>query len=530
MAKRIARFPWATHPLGPLEAWPASLKTAVSLILNSRHPMWIGWGTQMSFLYNDPYIQVLGHSKHEWALGRPAAEVWAEIWDVCGPLAEKVFRNGEASFMDDVRLFMNRGADLEETFYSFSYSPIRDEFGGVAGLFCPSNDVTARVLGARRLGTLSELAADALVQKSTTAACASAIATLGKNADDVPFALLYLVDGDRGTLQQAVGAEAAAVGAPLSFVPDEETGSALQRTIVRVLRTGRSRRQDLRQSDTLPRGAADRQVVRAIALPVAGRAQARPWGVLVAGVSPTRPLDAEYATFFELVASNIGNAVQNARAVEEERRRLEMLAEMDRAKTLFFSNVSHEFRTPLTLMLGPLERLSKADDERGALAKTARRNALRLLKLVNTLLEFARLEAGRTDASFAQTDLARLTRDVASSFRSAIEGAGLRFVVETPLDEPAFVDRSMIERILLNLLSNALKFTFEGDIAVTLRRDGDAAELCVRDTGVGIAPAELPKLFERFHRIRGTQVALARGKRHWPGTRSRFSGASRRYR
>ena len=97
------------------------------------------------------------------------------------------------------------------------------------------------------------------------------------------------------------------------------------------------------------------------------------------------------------------------------------------------------------------------------------------------------------------------TRDVASSFRSAIEGAGLRFVVETPLDEPAFVDRSMIERILLNLLSNALKFTFEGDIAVTLRRDGDEAELCVRDTGVGIAPAELPKLFERFHRIRGSK-------------------------
>ena len=109
MAAHIARFPWADHPLGPLEAWPPSLKTAVSLILNSRHPMWIGWGRQMSFLYNDAYLHVLGLAKHPWALGRPAQEVWAEIWDVCGPLADKVFDHGEASFVDDVRLLMSRG-------------------------------------------------------------------------------------------------------------------------------------------------------------------------------------------------------------------------------------------------------------------------------------------------------------------------------------------------------------------------------------------------------------------------------------
>jgi PAS domain-containing protein len=153
MAMLISRYPWADHPLGPLERWPQSLKTAVSLILNSRHPMWIGWGREMSFLYNDAYLHVLGRAKHPWALGRPASEVWAEIWDVCGPLADKVFGHGEASFVDDVRLLMNRGDFLEETFYSFSYSPIRDESGDVGGLFCPSNDVTAKVLGARRSRT-----------------------------------------------------------------------------------------------------------------------------------------------------------------------------------------------------------------------------------------------------------------------------------------------------------------------------------------------------------------------------------------
>ena len=512
MGEHIARFPWDRHPLGPLDAWPQSLKTAVGLILNSRHPMWIGWGRQMSFLYNDAYLHVLGLAKHPWALGRPASEVWAEIWDVCGPLADKVFRYGEASFVDDVQLFMNRGDFLEETFYSFSYSPIRDERGDVAGLFCPSNDVTAKVVGARRSRILSELVANALLQKSTAAACASAAATMAKNTDDVAFALLYIVDGSSCALQQAVGVPDDDGLASLRAIALEGERDDVARAIAGVIRKGRTERLSLRNIGAPPLNVAGRPVVDAVVLPIAGRAESRPLGALVAGVSPTLPLDEEYRAFFELVASNIGAAIQNARAAEEERQRIDMLAEMDRAKTVFFSNVSHEFRTPLTLMLGPLDELTRAGDERHAeLATTARRNALRLLKLVNTLLEFSRLEAGRNDATFAATDLGALTRDIASSFRSAIESAGLRFTVETDLAEPVFVDRAMWERILLNLLSNALKFTFEGAITVSLRRTGDMAELSVSDTGVGIAPDELPQLFERFHRVRGTKSRTHEG-------------------
>ena len=499
MAQRIREFPWSEHPLGALETWPQSLRTALNLILNSRHPMWIGWGEEMSFLYNDAYLHVLGLAKHPWALGRPASQVWAEIWDVCGPLAERVFRDGEASFMDDVRLFMRRGELLEETFYSFSYSPIRGESGDVAGLFCPSNDVTAKVVGARRLRTLSELVANALVQRSTEAACSSAAATLAKNGDDIPFALLYLAEGARIALQQSVGI------AERGDLVDEDVLSE-------VLQHGRAVRISLRDAASAPLGPADRPVLDAIALPIAGRAEALPLGVLVAALNPTAPLDEDYHAFFELVASNIGTAIQNARAAEEEKQRADMLAEMDRAKTAFFSNVSHEFRTPLTLMLGPLDELSRAQGERErTLAQTARRNALRLLKLVNTLLEFSRLEAGRSDAAFAQTDLAALTRDVAGNFRSAIESAGLGFHVDAHLDVPVFVDRSMWERILLNLLSNALKFTFDGEIRVALQRSRDFAELSVSDTGTGIPPEDLPRLFERFHRVRGAQSRTYEG-------------------
>jgi len=198
-----------------------------------------------------------------------------------------------------------------------------------------------------------------------------------------------------------------------------------------------------------------------------------------------------------------------ARAGEDERRHAEALAELDRAKTIFFSNVSHELRTPLTLMLSPLEEiLAKPEHEVSpdarALAAVAQRNGLRLLKLVNTLLDFSRLEAGRTQALYEPTDLAELTEGLASNFRPACARAGLRLDIACqPLPEPVYVDRDMWEKIVLNLISNAFKFTFEGGIDVRLHATAAGAELSVSDTGVGIPATELPLLFERFHRVEG---------------------------
>jgi len=212
--------------------------------------------------------------------------------------------------------------------------------------------------------------------------------------------------------------------------------------------------------------------------------------------------------------------IENTRRVLAERevkKRADALAEIDRAKTAFFSNVSHEFRTPLTLMLGPLEDglndaeapLAPAQRER---LELVRRNGLRLQKLVNTLLDFSRIEAGRAQASYAPVDLAALTADLASTFRSAIEKAGLKLVVDCPpLSAPAFVDRDMWEKIVLNLLSNAFKFTFKGEISVSLRQQGHAFELAVRDTGTGIPAAELPRVFERFHRVVGAKSRTHEG-------------------
>ena len=185
------------------------------------------------------------------------------------------------------------------------------------------------------------------------------------------------------------------------------------------------------------------------------------------------------------------------------------MAELDRAKTAFFSNVSHEFRTPLTLMLGPLEAAladGRIPPEQRKHLELAQRNAERLRKLVNSLLDFSRIEAGRVQASYESTDLAALTRDLASTFRSAMEKAELEFVVDcAALDEPVFVDREMWEKIVLNLLSNAFKFTLKGGVTVRLARDGAHALLEVVDTGVGVPAHELPRLFQRFYRVEGAQ-------------------------
>jgi len=509
MAGLIAAHDWSATPLGPLDAWPQSLRTTVSLMLNSSHPIWIGWGPEATFLYNDAYVEVLSRAKHPWALGLPAARVWAEIWDFCGPLADKVFRQAEATFVANVQLYMNRGSYLEETWYSFSYSPIVDESGGVGGLFCPSTDVTASNLNTRRLATLSTLAA-AAGEDSVTRACATAMATIGRNPLDMPFALLYLVDEESGTalLREAVHLPGSERVTPTAIALDD---AAAPWPIAEVCAAGSAVLVPLGGVAGLPAGVAGQPVTQALALPLAIPGRTRAAGVLIAGVNPARPLDAEHRTFFGLLAGQVAAALQNATAAEEQRRRADALAELDRAKTAFFANVSHEFRTPLTLMLAPVE--DALEDNTAPLPPAQRQrlelahdNALRLQKLVNTLLDFSRVQAGRMHASYAEVDLAALTGDLASGFRSIVESAGLALDVHCePLPAPVWVDTAMWEKIVLNLLSNAFKFTFEGRIAVALRQQEGHAVLTVQDSGVGISAHHLDKIFERFQRVEGAR-------------------------
>jgi signal transduction histidine kinase len=515
MARRMRALDWSQTTLGPIEAWPQSLRTSVSTCLDCAFPIVLWWGPDLAILYNDEYQQIMGPAKASWALGRPGREVWKEIWDVIDPMLSQVVQHGEPTRSRDLLLHIDRGY-LEEAYFSFSYSPIRAEDGKVGGIFCPVIETTDKVIGERRLRTLRDLANRCKGAGSEEAVSTAAADVLASNPHDVPFAMIYRIDeGARiASLAATASIEAGTPASPPCVALDAAEPAPW--SLGDVARSGRVVTASSLRFDVLPTGAWARPPHTAMILPVLLPGQERPRAILVAAVSPMRALDDDYRTFFELVATQLASGMADARALEEERRRAEALAELDRAKTAFFSNVSHEFRTPLTLMTGPLQDLVAGADPLppDALASltVAHRNSLRLLKLVNTLLDFSRIEAGRMDASYEPTDLAGATAELASVFRSAIEKAGLRFVVDcAPLPEPVYVDRDMWEKIVLNLLSNAFKFTFEGDIAVALAWHGDRVELSVRDTGSGIADAELPRVFERFHRLKNTRARTYEG-------------------
>ncbi|MBB4638966.1 ATP-binding protein [Longimicrobium terrae] len=508
MGTLMREHPWAATALGPVEQWPQSLTTAVRILLTSRFAMWMGWGPDLSFFYNDAYRRDTLGKKHPWALGRPTREVWGEIWDDISPRIQSVLDTGEATWDEGLLLFLERSGYPEETYHTFSYSPLTDDAGRSSGMFCVVMEETERVIGERRLATLRDLAAELAAAGREDAVLAAVERGVSGSRKDLPFTLTYLFeDGHtRARLAACTGFRAGDPGAPETI----EAGAAAQAWPAGELLAGCARLviDPLPASlGELPTGAWDVPPRAAIAVPIARPGQERPAGFLVAGLNPFRPFDEAYEGFVGLVAGQIAASLANARVFEEERRRAQALAELDQAKTIFFSNISHEFRTPLTLILGPAEE-GRADpalteDER-ARWDTVQRNGRRLQKLVNTLLEFSRIEAGRVQAAYEPVDLAAFTRDLASLFRSALERAGLRLEIDAPaLPEPVYVDRDMWEKIVLNLLSNAFKHTFSGTVTVALHAAGDAVELRVRDTGTGIPAEEIPLLFDRFHRVKG---------------------------
>jgi signal transduction histidine kinase len=502
---------WSKTKLGPVENWPRSLRTMLGVVLGSRFPMLLWWGPGLLHLYNDAYRPIL-RDKHPASLAAPAAEVWAEVWDVAGPMARSVQEGGPATWTEDLQLFINSGGMAEETYFTFSYSPVPGDDGRVGGLLNTVQETTAKVQGERQIRMLHDLAARAAEAKSEGEAYRIAAEVLSANELDLPFVLLYVLNekADDAQLVAVSGWKEYEGRAKPTHVPIKDDASAASWPFAEVIRTAHEVViEDLSSRfGPLPVGRWNARPERAIVLPLSRAGQSTPYAFLVAGISPHRAFEDRYRRFFRATADQVANVIANARAYEAEKKRAEALAEIDRAKTTFFSNVSHEFRTPLTLILGPVEdALAQSTKSlHGDSLETVHRSALRLLRLVNSLLDFARIEAGRLQLSFVPTDLSALTADLASSFRSLIERAGLKLVVDCPpISEPVYVDPSQWEKIVLNLISNAFKFTFKGEISVGLRSYRDHVELTVGDSGSGIPSRELPHIFERFHRVEGAK-------------------------
>ncbi len=513
MGERIRQFDWSATPLGPLDTWPQSLRTCMRIMLTSRQPIWIGWGKELIKLYNDPYKAIVG-GKHPWALGKPASVVWNDIWRDIDPMLRQVMEMDEGTYVESQLLIMERNGYPEETYYTFSYTPIPGDDGDTAGMICANTDDTDRILSERQLTTLTRLGKKFTDSKSNEMVIRTTIDTLKENAHDFPFACFYTVVDGKAVLSDCTADMTGTQLPPKIDLKGNDHLGLLMKTALtnkhpEVLENAGD------HLGRLPQGAWSIPPKKVIVLPIIQSGVKDPYGFLLVGLNPYRLPDEKYRSFFSLLADQVTTSFGNVHILEEERRRIQALAEIDQAKTIFFSNISHEFRTPLTLLLGPIEDAmnepGNVEDNRVRL-DVAYRNALRMQKLVNTLLEFSRIEAGRAEGRFSAVDIAGFTAELASSFRSAIEKTGLQLHLQLGhVGEEVYVDMGMWEKIILNLVSNAFKYTSQGSITVEVLESKGTVRVSVTDTGVGIPEDQLDLIFDRFHRVENSAVRSQEG-------------------
>jgi PAS domain S-box-containing protein len=508
LGQRIREYDWASTSLGPVETWPHSLRTCVRIMLTSRQPIWIGWGKELIKLYNDPYKAIVG-GKHPWALGKPASLVWKDIWKDIEPMLKQVMEKDEGTYVESQLLIMERNGYPEETYYTFSYTPIPGDDGKTAGMFCANTDDTDRITSERQLKTLTHLGKRLADCSSNREIIEKTIDTLQENPQDFPFAIFRAIQDNKAVFTHStpLGTSSPLVLNEYEIDGEGEVAQIIRKTI--STRKPQVLENLLSKVGELPKGAWGVSPDRLIVLPIMAAGTNAPYGILSVGLNPYRLLDEKYLGFFTLVADQIATSFSDVHMLEEERKRSEALAEIDRAKTTFFSNISHEFRTPLTLLLGPIQDAIKdpsSTTENKLRMEVAQRNALRMQKLVNTLLDFSRIEAGRMEGKFSLVDICSYTQELASTFRSAIEKADMKLIFQCEgVQKKVYVDIDMWEKIILNLVSNAFKYTTEGSITVRVKEEGNNIVLSVADTGVGIPADQVEKVFDRFHRVENTQ-------------------------
>ena len=514
---RLRSMDWSRSGLGPPQSWSPVLRQMVDVCLDSGFPILINWGPELIAVYNDAFAQTLG-GKHPDALGRSARETWPESWDSIGARLHEVMPGGRTLTWENERQILERNGYPEECFFTFSHSPIRESDGTIVGMFTASIETTAKMIGDRRMRVVRQLGAMSVTDTvSTVDCCRAALSILRRTRESVPFAAAVLTSVGAGDADAAVndwepvgGYGLAADADVADFLRAVDSRDAV---LQRVLKTADAEAvTGLRDQlpDVLPAGPlGPLRPDAAVVLPLTVSGRSEPIGALILGVNPYRPLDDDFWAFAKLIGRQIRVALTDTIAYELERQRVQVLADLDRAKMEFFQNVSHELRTPLTLLLSPLRDLLQSpgrltpDEEREDL-EAAVRAAERLQLMVEALLDFSGAEARTLKPELQPTDLVALTAEVASMFRATAEHAGLRFEVATATEPvTALVDRGMWSTIVTNLLSNAMKFTPSGGVEVAVTAAGATVTLTVTDTGVGIPAAQQQLVFDRFYRAAG---------------------------
>ena len=498
---------WSATALGPQETWPALLRLVADLCLDSDSPVLIGWGPDLLMLYNEAYIPLLGAEKHPWALGRPASEVKPRLWPAEEERVHDIMQTGRPYHLDDQPLIIERRGYPEEAYFSFSISALRDADGTIVGVFTAISEPTWHVQYERRLQALRRLGAVSITADDSLAStCRAALEVIAKTRASVPFAAVFLRDlASQGPRRAAGYGFDEAAAASCELVELAPTSG----TVLQVLEHGgtelvsglRERYPNVFAPGPLGPLTPD----QAFVLPVIMLGARKPLGVLVLGVNSYLRPDDSYTAFAVMASRQLGVMVTDAVSYQGELKRQQALQELERARTEFFQNISHELRAPLTMLLMPLQDILV---EPGVVLPAAARDTVetsvragdRLQRVVDALLDISRVESSALIPYREEIDLVLATLDVVEGFRPTAEGR-LNLRVDMPTDPlRAYVDRTMWTTIVGNLVNNALKFTADGEVAVILSGDDSHVLLTVADTGIGIPHDKQTAIFERFNR------------------------------
>ncbi|WWC60138.1 uncharacterized protein I303_102702 [Kwoniella dejecticola CBS 10117] len=544
----IENIDWSKTPLGDRSLWKDALDPLLSVTLESKSSDCVWLGPDLRLIYNKGYSQLVDHPK---SLGAPAKEVWASIWDTIEPYVHQCM-SGTPVFKDNDPIFWRRYGNniLMEHYHSWRYVPIAGKDGAILGIFNQSVESTEKVLQDRRLTTSRDLSERMLIVRSMDEYYQALTEVLEENPKDAPFFMCYKIQQTESTAAhvQVEATLQAHVGVPedhpsvhqkvtftlpptrtrANFGPNADRLSSPTLSAISALSSGSGRvchvtsdghqwpilkalntRQCVIVDDCtqLIEGFEIRQwgelPFAAIVIPICSDGAVDvPDSVMVMGLNVRRPFDADYDAWLNSIRSQLVSSLATVKAAEAEQRMEEANARMEKAKAAWFRGAAHDLRSPLTLIAGPLSDLLEDNltpKQKHALT-TAQRNIDRLLRLVNALMDFSRLEAGRMEGRFLPTDLGEFTLGLASLFRPAVERLGIHYTVDVePRDQLIYIDATLFETVLSNIIGNALKYTEQGSITVQVRYT-NYAEVSVIDTGVGIPEDEIPQVTEWYHR------------------------------
>ncbi len=493
------RLDWSKTPLGPPESWPAALKAIVGVMLRSRHPMFLWWGPELIQIYNDAYVPGFGEGKHPAAMGQRGRDCWSEIWPIIGPQIDAVMSHARSTWNEDQYVPVWRNQRIEETYWTYGYSPVFSDDGSVGGTFVVCSETTGRVVAERRHQALRALAKSTTPALAPTDVLAAACDLFDGTAKDVPFALVYVCDRTTGepVLWRSVG-----LGPEQRMAADAACRSKLAVSANRgPIDLGASM-----QRVTLPgRPWPEPSTSAFVASLSDGRAQ--PSGFVVTGLSPRLPFDASYRDHLMQVAEHVSlvlTRIETYRvrevAAAERDDLLRELEAANRAKDEFLAMLGHELRNPLSPIVTALELLRRRDGGTTREGEIIERQVGHLVRLVDDLLDVSKITRGKIVLRKEPLEIAVAIAKAVEIASDLFEQRRHRLTIDVPA-EGLRVEGDVVRlaQVVANLLTNAARYTEPGgDIALRATADGGEVVVTVKDSGEGIARDLLGRIFDIF--------------------------------